>query len=136
MPDVLAMVPNRRYNYSLTRSNDLMNAPVAWQLTGGEEFAGSGIKIGIIDTGIDHTHVMFDDKGYQPPEGYPLGDTDFTNNKIIVARVFTKVGDSAIDSTARDRNGHGTHVASCAAGNFNSPSTLGSISGFAHYAYF
>ncbi|KPK41187.1 MAG: hypothetical protein AMJ65_09955 [Phycisphaerae bacterium SG8_4] len=135
MPDVLAIVPNRRYNYSLTRSNDLMNAPTAWQLTGGEELAGRGIKIGIIDTGIDHTHVMFEDQGYQRPEGYPLGDTDFTNNKIIVARVFTKGGDSAIDSTPRDRNGHGTHVASCAAGNFNTPSPLGSMSGFAPNAY-
>ncbi|NOR66371.1 MAG: hypothetical protein GQ528_03335, partial [Woeseiaceae bacterium] len=105
LPDVLAIVPNRRYDYSLTRSNDLMNAPLAWQLTGGQAFAGNGIKIGIIDTGVDHTHVMFDDKGYQPPEGYPLGETDFTNNKIIVARVFTKIGDSAIDSTPRDRNG-------------------------------
>ena len=135
MSDVLAIVPNRRYDYSLTRSNDLMNAPVAWQLAGGQAFAGHGIKIGIIDTGIDHTHVMFDDQGYQPSEGYPLGDTDFTNNKIIVARVFTKGGDSAVDSTPRDRNGHGTHVASCAAGNFNTPSPLGSISGFAPNAY-
>ena len=135
LPDVLAIVPNRRYDYSLTRSNDLMNAPLAWQLAGGQAFAGHGIKIGIIDTGIDHTHVMFDDQGYQPPEGYPLGDTDFTNNKIIVARVFTKGGDSVVDSTARDRNGHGTHVASCAAGNFNTPSPLGSISGFAPNAY-
>jgi subtilisin family serine protease len=135
MPDVLSIVPNRRYSYSLTRSNDLMNAPAAWQLTGGEQLAGRGMKIGIIDTGIDHTHVMFDDQGYQAPEGYPIGDTDFTNNKIIVARVFTKGGDSAIDSTPRDRDGHGTHVASCAAGNLNTPSPLGSISGFAPNAY-
>ncbi len=135
LPDVLAIVPNRRYEYSLTRSNDLMNAPVAWQLTGGQALAGEGIKIGIIDTGIDHSHVMFDDLGYQSPEGYPLGDTNFTNNKIIVARIFTKDGDSAVDSTPRDRNGHGTHVASCAAGNWDTPSPLGLISGLAPNAY-
>ncbi|MHC4074535.1 MAG: S8 family serine peptidase, partial [Planctomycetota bacterium] len=135
MPEVLSIVPNRKYNYSLTRSNDLMNAPLAWQLTGGPALAGQGIKIGIIDTGIDHTHVMFDGEGYELPAGFPLGDTNFTNNKIIVARVFTRNGDSLEDSTPRDRNGHGTHVASCAAGNPDTVSPLGPVSGFAPNAY-
>ncbi len=135
LPEVLAIVPNRKYDRLLTKSNDIMNAPLAWQLSGGESQAGQGIKIGIIDTGIDHTHVMFNDEGYQLPPGFPLGDTDFTNNKIIVARVFTKGGDSIEDSTPRDRNGHGTHVASCAAGSLNTISPLGLISGFAPNAY-
>ncbi|UCF16186.1 MAG: S8 family serine peptidase, partial [Phycisphaerales bacterium] len=135
MPQVLSIVPNRRYDLSLTRSNNLMNAPLAWQLAGGQELAGQGIKIGIIDTGIDHTHVMFDDAEFELPQGYPLGDTDFTNKKVIVARVLTKSGDSPEDSTPRDRNGHGTHVASCAAGNSNTLSPLGSISGLAPRAH-
>ena len=135
MPEVLSIVPNRRYNLSLTKSNDLMNAPVAWQLVWGRELAGHGIKIGIIDTGIDHTHVMFDDEGFELPEGYPLGDVEFTNKKVIVARVFTRSGDSPEDSTPRDRNGHGTHVASCAAGNDNTLSPLGLISGLAPRAH-
>lgn len=131
LPEVLSIVPNRRYQKSLTRSNDLMNAPLAWQFTGGQELAGQGIKIGIIDTGIDYTHVMFDEEGFELPEGYPLGDTEFTSRKVIVARVFTKNGDASEDSTPRDRNGHGTHVASCAAGNSNVLSPLGPISGLA-----
>ena len=135
LPEVLAIVPNRKYDYLLTKSNNLMNAPLAWQLSGGEALAGQGIKIGIIDTGIDNTHVMFNDEGYELPSGFPLGDTAFTNNKIIVARVFTKSGDSIEDSTPRDRNGHGTHVASCAAGSLNTVSPLGLISGFAPNAY-
>lgn len=134
LPEVLSIVPNRRYYYSLTMSNDLMNVPLAWQLTGGQEVAGQGIKIGIIDTGIDHTHIMFDDERFKLPEGYPLGDPGFTNKKIIVARVFTKNGDTFEDSTPRDRNGHGTHVASCAAGNNNTLSPLGLISGIAPQA--
>jgi len=135
LPEVLAIVPNRKYSQLLTKSNDLMNAPLAWQLSGGQAHAGEGIKIGIIDTGIDNNHIMFNDEGYELPEGYPLGDTNFTNNKIIVARVFTKNGDSIEDSTPSDRNGHGTHVASCAAGNMNTISPLGPISGFAPNAY-
>ena len=135
LPEVLAIVPNRKYNRSLTKSNDLMNAHLAWQLNGGQSLAGQGIRIGIIDTGIDHTHIMFNDEGYELPDGYPLGETNFTNNKIIVARVFTKAGDSFQDSTPRDHNGHGTHVASCAAGSMNTISPLGLISGFAPKAY-
>ncbi len=135
LPEVLSIVPNRRYHKSLTRSNDLMNVPLAWQFAGGQELAGHGIKIGIIDTGIDHTHVMFDGEGFEMPEGYPLGDTEFTSRKVIVARVLTKNGDASEDSTPRDRNGHGTHVASCAAGNSNVLSPLGLISGIAPRAY-
>ena len=135
LPEVLAIVPNRKYNRLLTKSNDLMNAPSAWQFSGGQSLAGQGIKIGIIDTGIDNTHIMFNDEGYELPEGFPLGDTNFTNNKIIVARVFTKNGDSIEDSTPSDRDGHGTHVASCAAGSLNTISPLGLISGFAPNAY-
>jgi len=134
LPEVLSIVPNRRYQKSLTRSNDLMNVPLAWQFTGGWELAGQGMKIGIIDTGIDHTHVMFDDAGFEMPEGYPLGNTEFTSNKIIVARVFTRNGDASEDSTPRDRHGHGTHVASCAAGNSDTMSPLGPISGVAPQA--
>ena len=135
LPDVLTIVPNRRYHRLLTRSNGLMNMPAAWQLAGGVTYAGDGIKIGIIDTGIDETHVMFNDEGYEMPEGFPLGDPNFTNNKIIVARVFTKEGDSIEDSTPRDRDGHGTHVASCAAGDPNTLSPLGLMSGVAPKAY-
>jgi subtilisin family serine protease len=135
MPEVLAIVPNRRYELLLTESNNLMNMSRAWQAGGGQANAGKGIKIGIIDTGIDSTHIMFEDEGYELPDGYPLGDTDFTNNKIIVARVFTKSGDASEDSTPRDRNGHGTHVASCAAGSLNTDSPLGLISGVAPNAY-
>ena len=135
LPEVLAIVPNRKYNRLLTKSNDLMNSSFAWQLSGGQSNAGKGIKIGIIDTGIDNTHIMFDDEGYELPGGFPLGDTNFTNNKIIVARVFTKNGDSSEDSTPSDRNGHGTHAASCAAGSLNTISPLGLISGVAPNAY-
>jgi len=135
MPEVLSIVPNRRYHALLTESNRLMNVPLVWEQLGGDALAGAGIKIGIIDTGIDHTHDMFDDQGYAFPEGFPLGDTAFTNRKIIVARVFTKTGDSAKSATPHDHDGHGTHVASCAAGRLNTLSPLGLISGVAPNAY-
>lgn len=135
MPDVVAIAPNRIYKPMLNLSNDLMNVPAAWNLAGGDSEAGRGIRIGIIDTGIDKTHVMFEDEGFEYPEGFPLGDSDFTNKKIIVARVFPGTGDALVDSTPRDRDGHGTHVASCAAGNANTSSPLGILSGVAPHAW-
>jgi subtilisin family serine protease len=135
-PEVLAVVPTRRYRPLLNVSNPLMGAAEAWEKTGGDHTAGRGIKIGIIDSGIDHTHVMFDDTGYELPEGFPLGETTFTNKKIIVARAFSSgVFDTTADSTPRDRDGHGTHSAACAAGRLDTPSPLGSISGVAPNAY-
>ena len=135
LPEVLAVVPTRKYVLLLNVSNPLMGAPEAWDKTGGDHTAGHGIKIGIIDSGIDHTHVMFDDSGYEFPEGFPLGETTFTNRKIIVARAFANIFDATEDWTPRDRDGHGTHSAACAAGRLNTPSPLGPLSGVAPNAY-
>ena len=66
----------------------LVNANEAWTAVGGEANAGAGVKVAIIDSGIDHTHPCFDDTGY--PAQTQLGDTDFTNNKVIVAKVFSQ----------------------------------------------
>jgi len=74
---------------------------------------GKGMKIAILDTGIDITNPMFDDTGYTYPEGFDPGatnDSTYTNNKVIVAKNF---GD---DNNANDHFGHGTAGASAAAG--------------------
>ena len=54
--------------------------------------AGQGIKIGIIDDGIDQAHPYFDPTGYTMPAGYPKGDTAYTTAKVIVARAFAPPG--------------------------------------------
>ena len=50
--------------------------------------AGQGVKIGIIDSGIDAGHPFFDPTGYAMPAGFPKGQERFTTAKVIVARVF------------------------------------------------
>ena len=85
--------------------------------------AGAGVRIAIIDTGIDHTHPAFDDSGLQYPAGFPKcqesrGDCAFVNRKVIVARSYVNmlVGSDPVetrpdDLSPRDRVGHGTAVA-------------------------
>ncbi|KAL0296057.1 UNVERIFIED_CONTAM: Subtilisin-like protease SBT1.2 [Sesamum radiatum] len=78
---------------------------------------GKGIVIGILDTGIFPDHPSFSDEGMPPPPAKWKGTCEFNftacNNKIIGARHF-KTG----NGTPLDHEGHGTHAASTAAGNF------------------
>ena len=82
--------------------------------------AGQGVKIGIIDSGVDHSHPFFNPAGYTMPAGFPKGQRRFTNAKVIVARAFapptaqTHEARLAFDGQHSD---HGTHVAGIAAGN-------------------
>jgi minor extracellular serine protease Vpr len=148
LPGVIGVVPLRRYHRSLNRATGLVQAPAAWSALGGAQNAGSGIKIGILDSGIDQTHPAFQDSSLPMPSGYPIcsgSDCAFTSNKVIVARSYvtqlaagSSTTNPAVDSrpddySPRDRSGHGTAVASCAAGVTNTG--LVSITGMAPKAY-
>jgi len=105
----------------------------------GLETAGQGMKIGIIDSGVDPSHPFFDPAGYALPPGFPKGQRDYTTAKVIVARVFPPSGalqPSARVAFDRDDASHGTHVAGIAAGNAQTPATEGRVaSGVAPRAY-
>ncbi|XP_020596020.1 subtilisin-like protease SBT1.7 [Phalaenopsis equestris] len=78
---------------------------------------GEGIVIGLIDTGVDPTHVSFADDGTLPaPPPKWSGQCDFgagvCNNKIIGAMAFR----GGSHPSPLDDIGHGTHTASTAAG--------------------
>ncbi len=75
-----------------------------------EGFEGQGINIAIIDTGIDWTHPMFGGDPTPPRLGVaPVAAAVQTNQKVIYNLPLTDIG-------ANDGFGHGTHVASTAAG--------------------
>ena len=130
LPGVLGAVRLRRYSMKLNRAAQLINAPAAWGILGGSANAGAGVKIAILDSGIDQSNAAFQDSSLVMPKGYPIcsgDDCAFTNNKVIVARSYTRMlaagtePNPAIDShpddySPRDRSGHGTAAASCAAG--------------------
>ena len=150
VPGVRAVIPSRRYH--LLDQLSLSNVQGAWASSGigGQTNAGAGLKIGIIDTGIDQTHPSFQDPSLTAPAGFPRCDVPsncaFTSNKVIVARSYVRyltagsnLADPAADSRpddldARDLIGHGTAVSSVAAG---MPGTAdgASISGVAPKAF-
>ena len=148
MPGVAAVVKMRRRTLRLDRAVQLVDAPAAWSLLGGTGNAGAGVKIAIIDTGIDQNHPAFQDASLQAPSGYPIckgGDCAFTNGKVIVARSYiaqeaagtppTPAVDSRPDDySPRDHVGHGTALAMIAAGNTNT-GPVATITGMAPKAW-
>jgi subtilisin family serine protease len=80
--------------------------------------AGAGVKIGIIDDGIDKTNPFFRPDGFTAPAGFPRGDLKDTSNKVIVARAFPPFGADPASKLPFDPkvSEHGTHVAGIAAG--------------------
>jgi subtilisin family serine protease len=102
----------------------LINATLAWDQAGGSANAGAGIKVAIVDSGIDVTHPCFSDAGY--PAQTQLGDKRFTNNKVIVAKVFNnKLNSNGF--TAEAIEAHGTHVSGTVACNYQTPVTIDGV---------
>ncbi len=125
------------YAPTLDRSPGQIGAPALWAPP--LRSLGQGMKIGIIDTGVDQSHPFFDPTGYTMPPGFPRGQARFTTAKVIVARAFPPAGPNprgaalAFDGA---ESSHGTHVAGIAAGNADTRTSGGRIlSGVAPRAY-
>jgi minor extracellular serine protease Vpr len=103
----------------------LISAPQAWVPAGGTQNAGAGVKVAIIDTGIDNSHPCFSDAGYAAQA--QLGNHRFTNNKVIVAKVFSNRTPQQ-GYTAEAVQEHGTHVAGTVACNFGTPAPVNGAS--------
>jgi uncharacterized protein (TIGR03437 family) len=146
IPGVAYVVPAPPLHMDLNRALDLQNVPAAWSAVGGASNAGAGIKIGIIDSGIDVNHAGFQDPSLTPPSGFPKGDANYTNSKVIVARSYVALDSAGYDPadpiatshpddySPRDRVGHGTAIAMIAAGVQNT-GPAGTIQGVAPKAF-
>lgn len=137
-PGVRRILPVRTFHLVLDHALPLHKIPEAWSL-GGAWPQGSGMKIAIIDTGIDVTHPGFKDPGFQAPDGFPKvtvrSDLKYTNQKVIVARSYaTLLQNPDPDTSAKDDVGHGTATAMAAAGVQNT-GPLAVITGAAPMAY-
>ena len=140
------VVPDYLFHLEMNRSPTLIGAPVLWNAVGGQSNAGAGVKIGIIDTGIDQTHPFLTDNTLPALAGFPKCDAidsavgtadtscNFVSNKVIVAKVF----ETRTNFDGHAAQEHGTHVSGIAAGVANTcapfvPSC--NLSGIAPKAY-
>ena len=143
LPGVVSVARMVKLRPKLNKAIDLVNARAAWTAVGGANQAGAGVKIAIIDTGIDETHPGLTDGSLSFPSGFPMGDSAHTTPKVIVAKSYvyalavgsgTSEGTLDDDISTRDRVGHGTAVAMAAAG-VSVSSPVGTISGVAPKAW-
>src|SRR5581483_10749164 len=72
LPGVKGVVPERRYQANLNRAVQLVNGFAALNSVGGPQNGGRGIKIAILDNGIDQTHPAFQDSSLSVPAGFPI----------------------------------------------------------------
>jgi subtilisin family serine protease len=97
--DVCKVWLDRKVHSNLDESAPLIGAPDAWEFG----LNGSGVRIAILDTGIDASH----------------SDFYFSNGTSKIKQAVSFIdydGDGISDEPPDDYFGHGTHVASIAAG--------------------
>ena len=90
LPGVASVTPVYELKLNLNAMLPLHRVPEAWALVGGQGNAGAGIKIGILDTGIDRNHAGFQDETLPGLVGFPKVShevfKDMMSKKIIGKR--------------------------------------------------
>jgi len=101
LPQVQAVEPDYAVQADLQDSVPLIGAPSVWAMSDGtgRPVTGQGVRVAVLDTGIDYTHP--DLGGCLGPTCKVIGGYDLVNN----------------DNDPMDDNGHGTHVAGIVAAN-------------------
>jgi minor extracellular serine protease Vpr len=126
--DVESVQPQRIVERDNVAGVQFIRGNEAWTDTGN---TGDGVKIAVIDTGLDYTHANFGGSGdpadFDNNDGTVIEPGSFPTDKVVAGTDF--VGDdynaSSSDTTKStphpdpdplDCNGHGSHTAGTAAG--------------------
>lgn len=165
--DVATITPDELHHVTATPSTEFLGLEGAggvWEQIGGADQAGSGVVVGVLDTGIAPENPAFAGDALGTTAGsdpylsganaisFVKGDgqtftgtcqegTQFTvedcSTKIITARYYVdgfgveNIGDASTGpgefASPRDGDGHGSHTASTAAGNYATPASINGI---------
>jgi minor extracellular serine protease Vpr len=127
-PGVVAVHAVRTSTINDVAGNQYIGGPQAWQNTGR---TGQGVKVAIIDTGVDYTHADFGGPGTEAafdandptviePGSFPTakvaGGYDFVGDDYAAEATDPANRIPHPDPDPLDCNGHGSHVAGIAAG--------------------
>ncbi len=126
MPGVRRVVPLALMSVALSSSVSLIEAPSLWNPNAGSGHRGEGIRIGIIDSGVDYLHVDLGGAGVYSRTNFTTADVPW-NSKVVGGTDLAGDSYDAGSSDAARRTphpdpdpmdcmGHGTHVAGIAAG--------------------
>lgn len=138
VPGVQKVYPVREKQLLLDRAVQLHNVVSVWNQFGIDK-AGAGVKVAIIDTGVDNNSPGLKNSSLTAPATFPRtnqdSDLDFTNGKVIVARSYVNLLSAHDpDTSARDRVGHGTALAMIIGG-VRTAAPLATITGIAPQAW-
>jgi subtilisin family serine protease len=124
LSSITKIYPSARYQLDTNRSPAIIGADAMWAATGDR---GEGVKIGIVDDGVDQTNPFFNPAGFSYPPGFPRGARAYTTPKVIVARAYPgpNSGRQGRLPIYRRASFHGTHVAGIAAGDAGTTAAAG-----------
>lgn len=154
-PEVAFAEYTTLYRPTMSQSAAIINAMGAWTAAGGRANAGAGVKVAVIDSGIDYRHPFFNPAGFSYPAGFPKCDATnsatgtpdasckYVSPKVIVARAYSNIlAKNGWDAMPLPDDGdHGSHVAGTIGGVITSGITVhgaaisGSASGVAPRAW-
>ena len=144
IPGVRRLVPSRSVEFNLDGVADVVRLESARARPSGSEATGEGVRIAVIDSGLDFLHAAFQDDSLPLLAGYPKGRPEhlgYASNKIVAVRSYMHLQNSRDpatstpdDTSPMDFSGHGTAVAMIAAG-ARVESPAGPVAGVAPRAY-
>src|SRR5262245_47026552 len=128
LPHVVSVSETYKLDPELDESRTLLGLQTLWNsLPSSPLGSGAGLRLALIDSGVNAQHPFFNAAGFTAPTGYPKAQrvsggirtnlplATYTNNKVIVANVYPYPNNTTSNPWGQGSQ-HATHVAGIMAG--------------------